>query len=597
MKNIKRWLSQRDQSLEKTASAGTISLGDFMDTLEAELGPEGRQAFGQLVAKHVPFIISQQFAPDHMGLHFLKKYLTVPGYRKDVLEGLPSNFHRQLLEKQVQEFGQWASVTLQNLTLHDLNKAVAPKDWKRVSNKHNPESELTVDSKPHLTQFPVHPEHLKMLNSEMVFPQHKLEENGIFAKMVHEIEDTEYPHTPTTYMAKPYHKKIESATKSWVKHPILGWATMATKALFNAGDIGHLCEDVSTHEHEGVPLTVHKFAHGHEMGAKSFNANKYDIHPSDIHKIGVMDYLTNNLDRHAGNVLIGDRDEEGHHKVLAIDHERNMQYSKILRDGPRAKWMSSADPEMAKIKETPMAYIDKSALKYLHNGRSWYSHENLVDWWSKNGRKIKDEMENQVGSIKDEAIRNHVRDNFNNRWRKMNNWASLIKDSPEDDKMYELNSLHNDFEDTRNTQLEAPKINASQLKSLPKNKRDALAAISDIVNKKGKLTQRQRSLLSSAVRNTIDSMTPDEAGEAFRSLAENPYLETNAIRNEPDVDPRNQMLRRFSESNWDNNSPTFKYAHLEAMANAIDSLPPQKKEILKHWADHYRRLLSERQAA
>ena len=104
-----------------------------------------------------------------------------------------------------------------------------------------------------------------MLKSGLEFEGHKLDENGISAKMVHEIEDDASPHDPNIYMAKPYHKKIESGTKSWVKHPILGWATMATKALFNAGKIGHLCEDVSAHEHEGVPLTVHKFAHGHVM--------------------------------------------------------------------------------------------------------------------------------------------------------------------------------------------------------------------------------------------------------------------------------------------------------------------------------------------
>jgi len=354
---------------------------------------------------------------------------------------------------------------------------------------------------------------------------------------------------------------------------------------------------VSAHEHKGVPLTVHKFAHGYEMGAKSYNKDKYQVNPTDIHKIGVMDYLTNNLDRHWGNLLVSPdtTNVQGYNPVLAIDHERNMQYSKILREGPRAKWMASADPEMSQVKETPMAYITKSALHHLHRGAQGFSsHHELVDWWSQHGQKIKDELESQVAHIKDPDVRNHVRDNFNNRWHKMNNWNTAMQADPEGDNMYDVSSLHHAFQDTRNSSPATPKITAKQLKSLPSNKKDALSAISDIVNKKGKLTFKQRSLLNSGVRNIISGMTPEEAGETFKSLAENPYLETKAIRNEPDVDPRNQMLRHFSDT-WHPDGP--KYAHMAAIADAIDQLPAAKRDILKSWADHFRRLISERQAA
>jgi hypothetical protein len=606
MKNIKRWLSQRDQSLAKTEPVARISLGDFMQSLEQELGPDGRAAFQQLVVRHVPFLMAKQYAPVEAGLTFLTKYLSTPGYRDFVLNEQPSNFHRQLLTKSVNEFGLWAAEALKNLTLNDvtLRKDVAKKDWNRVASKHNPDAELTVPAKPHLTQSPVHPEHAKMLkNPNVTFEGHKLDENGISAKMVHEIEGDDAPHEPSIYMAKPYHKKIESGTKSWVKAPILGWATMATKALFNAGDMGDRCEDVSAHEHEGVPLTVHKFAHDYQMISKVSDVHKGklrakdDINQDDVHQIGVMDYLANNLDRHHGNLMVSNHtDATGTHPLLAIDHERNFQYSKPISHMSRFSGLENYD---AMQKETPWAYIKGSpglsAAQSPHTG--WYSHEHLVDWWTKHGQKIKDEMENQVGNIKDETLRNHVRDNFNNRWHKMNEWSKAMQADPEGDNMYDASSLHHAFKDTRNIQMQQPRISAAQLKSLPKNKTDALVSISDMVNKKEKLTMNQRQLLHDAVKKTIASMTPEEAGETFRSLAENPYLETKAIRNEPDIDPRNQMLRHFSEQKWEGENSTFKYPHMEAIANAIDSLAPDRKEILKHWADHYRRLLSERQAA
>ena len=230
----------------------------------------------------------------------------------------------------------------------------------------------------------------------------------------------------------------------------------------------------------------------------------------------------------------------------------------------------------------------------LASDNMWSTHAPLVDWWSEHGQKIKDEMENQVGSIKDKDLREHVRDNFTNRWHKMNNWANALKADPEGNDMYDVDSLHNSFEDTRNSVMHAPRITDKQLRALPKNKRDALTAISDIVNKKGKLTPRQRSLLASAVQRNISAMTPEEAGETFRSLAENPYLETNAIRNEPDIDPRNQMLRHFTDA-WHPDGP--KLAHMAAIADAIDGLPPHKKEILKWWAERLRSMIAEKQAA
>jgi hypothetical protein len=614
MINIKRWIFNRDQSLEKSEPVEQVSLGDFMKALESELGVESRAAFGQLIAKHVPFILSKEFAPDHMGLSFLTKYLSVPGYRQEKLDEQPSNFHRQLLEKSVYEFGTWAASALKNLTLsdvtpEDLTKAVMKKDWNRITKKNNPEAEMTVPAKPHITQFPVHPEHAKMLNDKnLEMAGHKLDKNGISAKMVHELDSGD--EGPTIYMAKPYHKNIESATKSWVKNPILGWATMATKALFNAGGIGDKCEDVTAHEHEGVPLTVHRFAHDYIMGAHPRHSNiihqanrgssQYSPDPVDIHKIGVMDYLTNNLDRHNGNILVRNHsDENGYHPPLAIDHERNMQYSKILREGPqiyRPRKDFSTEPAY-QAKETPFTYIVHSALSNLHHKDVWSSHENLVDWWSKHGQKIKDEMESQVGNIKDEAIRTHVRDNFNNRWHQMNNWNNAMKADPDGDNMYDIKSLHHAFADTRNLQMNRPRITSAQLKALPKNKTDALVAIADMVTKKGNITPKQRSLLQSAIHRTLDQMTPEEAGEAFRSLADNPYLDTKAIKNEPAVDPRRQMLEFFSAPKWENNEPVRKFGHMDAIANAIDTLEPHKKEILKWWANHFRQLMSEKEAA
>lgn len=569
-----------------------------MRDLQVELGADLSKSFQEQVDGITPQIFRRCMEPGSSALEFVEKYNASRDYRTAALDSLPSGFHRSLLMKSVDEFSGKLGYILSDLTLSDLQKKVKTKDWNRVSGKHDPDASLIVDHKPHVDKFPVHADYGKMLNADLIHPNHKLEENGISAKMVHEVQDDAYPHDQNLYMSKPYHKKIESATKSWVKNPILGWATMATKAMFNAGKIGHLAEDVTAHEHEGIPLTVHKFAHDHQMVAKK---NSPFVDPSDVHKIAVMDYLSNNLDRHHGNLMIGNyTDPRGTNPLLAIDHERNFQYSKRLWDN---KWKQqqhkgmSTEPIMRK--ETPMSYLKGSSLNdaLRPNKNAWHSHEDLVDWWKQNGQAIRDEMDNQVQSINDESVRKHVRDNFHDRWHKMNDWASNVSADPNDDAMWQESSLHDRFDQGRILPQEQPRVSAKQLKSLPKNKKDALFAISDIVNKKARLTMNQRQLLHSAIKKVMTDMTPEEAGDIFRSVVENPHMSTKVIRENPDVDVKNQMLRHFSENNWSGGEPTYKYDHMHSIANAIDKLPDDKKEILSHWADHYRRLLEERKAA
>lgn len=587
MNQIKKWLHSRSESIQKSRHTEKVTVSDFIAICEQDLGLEKTNVLKDLIKSEASFLIHEA-RKSLEPLEFIEKYNNDTIYRKSLLDSQPSEFHKQLLKQAVTELSRKSSFILQNLTLHDLEKAVKPKDWNRITKKSNPEAELTVDSKPHMTQFPVHSDYAKILNDPKEHTPHKLDENGISAKMVHAPGDS-------TFMAKPYHKNIESATKSWVKHPILGWATMATKALFNAGNIGHLAEDVSAHEHEGVPLTVHKIAKDHysQSQLRGGNAmNGFDFHPNDIHQIGVMDYLTNNLDRHAGNLMIGDyKDERGYNPLLAIDHERNFQYARHL-DHKYAYRARDND-----IYESPLSYIQRSALSFpnKHASKRWQSHHETVDWWKQHGQKIKDEMENQVSSITDKDIREHVRNNFNQRWHKMNDWTNNLAKDPDQDAMYQPETLGHGF-DVRNQQIEKPKITANQLKSLPKNKKDALLALGDIINKKGKVTPKQRSILSSAMQNIISTMSPQEAAESFTSIVHNPYMNTKAIKNDPELDLKQQMLNHFSSDHgWENNAPKFKYDHMSAMADAIDALPENKKETLKGWSNHYRDKLNERQ--
>jgi phosphoinositide 3-/4-kinase-like protein len=604
MSDIKRWLKKRESSVKEIGKVEKASVNDFVRLLEEEHGSVTSRAFYRMIKANTPFIIAKS-APEDKILEFAERYLTDASFKAQALTSLNSNFHRNLMEKSMQEFVRFTSTLLKNLTLADLVeplvKAVDQKDWTRVAKQHNPDAPLVSDHAPHLTDFPVHPEYNQMLKDPKKFKAHPLDENGISAKMVHapsgytdEKGDFVSRISAPIFMAKPYHKKIESATKSWVKNPILGWSTMATKALFNAGKIGHLAEDVSAHEHEGVPLTVHKFAEGFSQ-KDPWKRQRHQVNPLELHQIGVMDYLTNNLDRHMGNIMHGEHtNEEGFNPLLAIDHERNFQYHKRVGNN-RPGWERKEGWLGPHEKESPFSYIKNSALnQYNKDADTWYSHEDLVNWWSQHGRKIKSALESQVENIKDDSTRKHVRDNFTTRWHKMNNWAERLQSDSNGDDMWNQKSLHDSFEDTWNSPQEKPKISAKTLKSLPSNKKDALFAIADIINKKGKLTQKQTSLLSGAMQETIAQMTPKEAGETFRSIIDNPHMSTGVIKKNPELDARQLMLRHFAEpQGWQNNEPSYKLEHAQEMARTIDSLPSERKEILGHWSERYRRMLAE----
>ena len=601
MSKIKRWASKRTREVIKTEPLALSTVTDFLVHLESEHGPLAAKAFCDIAKSHAPFIINKH-APDGKVLHFAEQYLTDRSFREKTLDGMASGFHRHLLAESMREFSRTVSDLLKSFSVQDvdssLKKAVHKKDWTRISNKVNPDAHLTVDASKHVQQFQVHQPYKEMLdNKDLTFPHHKLDENGISAKMVHEIDEGHGG--PELYMAKPYHKKIESATKSWVKNPILGWATMANKALYDAGKIGHLNEDVSAYEHEGVPLTVHRFSHGFKpvnLTARFERGNEVD--PVDLHKIGVMDYLTNNLDRHGGNLMLGTSDnhnEQGYLPVLAIDHERSFQYVNHMRDqaSRRAgKEYVRGLHDQHMHRENPLAYMRHQAAGQLLQGakNNWHSHEQLTDWWTNHGRDIKSALEGQLEGIKDESVRNHVRDNFNSRWNKMNNWVDRMKSDPNSDEMFTHNALGDAFEDTRNIPQSKPRISANVLRALPRNKKDAMLAIVDMVNKKDRLTPHQHHLLSSAMDKVISSMTPEEAADTFRSVVDNPHASTKKVIDNPELNPRLRMLNHFHQAHeWDaGNNPIYKMNHMNAIANVIDSLPAEKRETMGEWADYYR---------
>lgn len=465
----------------------------------------------------------------------------------------------------------------------DLEKAVDESSWKRVSGKHFEDGSITVNHKAHLEQPHAHDAYNKMLADPKVFKGKKDEMSGISAKMIHTphgyTENNEFTSyaEPDTYMTKPYHRKPESHTRSWVDKPILGWATMATRNIYHAGDIGHLIEDVSTQEHQGVPVTAHKFEKDHATLALDRSLMTKNVNPDERQKIATMDYLMGNNDRHAGNMLVSNSSNtEGYHGLKAIDHERNFQYKQPLHK------VSAVSGFRDHQNDTPYNFMTRPSLSLLNRISNWHSHEETVDWWNKNKHKIKNQMEKELSHINDEDIRNHIRDNFNHRWEKLSNWADNLNSRQD---FWNKDDFHGPFKDTRIIKRYTPKITSKFLKDTFKgDPKEAISRISDIINRKGKLTPNQTSVVKSGMEKVIDSLTPDQAVDLFSHAMENPKLKTQAMKNH-NLQFDKLLLNRIAE----NNSPE----HMTKLADHIDSLPEEKKGSLPEWSDYLRQKLAQ----
>jgi GNAT superfamily N-acetyltransferase len=313
-----------------------------------------------------------------------------------------------------------------------LDKAIDPNSFKRIKNSHDKVKFPIVDNNAHGANHPMADEHFldHIVKSPQIFKdQSKSYTKGISSKNIFDIKsykDEEGQNVtlakPKTFMIKPYYGHLESSTKTYTKNPIKGWATLTTKNLLHAADMGHMAEDVSYYEHQGVPVTVHKFNHDYV----DLPSGEGKAHPLDVQKIAIMDYLTNNVDRHAGNIMLSKdkfpvhRDDksnsqkEGFSRPLLIDHERNFQYNRGIRNK-----FGKNDP--TKNKDAISDYLWNSSLGSIASKFEPYEmHEHaddLADWWNNNSKKIEETFDKNLAHIKDEGLKNHIASNFKQRMK------------------------------------------------------------------------------------------------------------------------------------------------------------------------------------
>ena len=310
--------------------------------------------------------------------------------------------------------------------MEPLEKAVKPEHFKAVVRALDDNAHNVVDHKPDLSGHP--PEHganVEAYHNHVLNHEKKLKpvsggpaslEAGVTRKRVfhaHVAGENE----PAKFMVKPDHERVIRRAKTWVQHPIQGWAEMTNQALYHAAGIGHLHQKVHVSEHdmgpghEHEPALVVKLEPGmkdqYEVGNSMPPTDEQKL---DVRKIAVMDMLSNNLDRHGGNLMRG---PDG--SVLAVDHSRSFQYVANNKYNPK----DYPDDHFRHYHADALAGVHpmmpESGDYYNRNMIGMESYKPVFDWWEQVGPKVRAEFHKRLDQIKDPEVRAHLKRNFDSR--------------------------------------------------------------------------------------------------------------------------------------------------------------------------------------
>lgn len=337
-----------------------------------------------------------------------------------------------------------------------LAKAIHQPDFKSVVKASAHEGRELVDHAPDLTAHP--PEH--HIDST-VYRQHVLESpkvlrrtsagkasEGITKKLMYAIPDDHPTHGGTSFMVKPYHEAMHPKLKAWSAHPHQGWAEMTNQALYHAAGIGNIHQRVHVAEHnmgpglEKEPALVVHMEKGWDHLEPGAGMQPVPRTRADARKIAVMDFLSNNLDRHWGNLLYKQdggmknvRDENGQlslksfpsttSSVLAIDHGRSFQYvnSHESKWAPRAKQPKRlADKFSDYVNRSAVSSVDRlvpratpGSTDFDRQRQTMRNYGPIFEWWGDVSPKVRAEFDKRLGQIRDPKVRAHLKRNFETR--------------------------------------------------------------------------------------------------------------------------------------------------------------------------------------
>jgi hypothetical protein len=198
------------------------------------------------------------------------------------------------------------------------------------------------------------------------------------------------------------------------------------------------------------PALVVHVSPGMMSAAKAYEHNwtvDDEKHRDSLRKIATMDFLTNNMDRHGGNLMFAREDGQ----PFAVDHSRSFQYTNI----PKHKWdlnqeqvnrlsrsgemmrdrfSDYVNPARNPNKSVIGPFMPEGEMDARTDGRSdmttlkaWQPI--FEDWWPKNRDNIVKTMQSRLQQIRDPEVKAHINRNFMSRVKFMDDRAHFGLDN------------------------------------------------------------------------------------------------------------------------------------------------------------------------
>lgn len=207
------------------------------------------------------------------------------------------------------------------------------------------------------------------------------------------------------WLLKPYHEPHALAT---VQYPLTGWAEMTNQAVWHAAGLGDHHQQVHVQHLDdhgrSQPVVAIRMAPGYKTlwdlpGQTPEQRTDHlhdDAHRLQVHKMGILDTLLDQRDRHDENLMVGPGDH-----LLAIDHGGGGNYATgwgKFHTSPKTIYMGGALQAIG----GPQPELDKVAPQVL-------------DWWRQVSPQVRAAHEKRLKLVKHGALRQHLRNNFNQR--------------------------------------------------------------------------------------------------------------------------------------------------------------------------------------
>lgn len=237
--------------------------------------------------------------------------------------------------------------------------------------------------------------HAHIFTAQPMEPQDAdLHENGYTSpKVIYKVPVSGHDR-PRRLMVKPYAE---------YSSPLSGWAEGTSQALYHAAGIGHVHQQSFTVPHgtgeQSVPGTAIHIEEAHQLGSPE-SQDLITKNPNirhDAAKVGMMDFLTNNLDRHAGNLLVRPSGS-----LLAIDHAAAFKYSDL--------------DEVSLQKKNPYKKFADNTAQNMISAWNPADHEAVIRQWPKSAHDIRTAFAHRIQIVK-EPQRSRLHHGFEARAR------------------------------------------------------------------------------------------------------------------------------------------------------------------------------------